>query len=198
MPRQIGTVTETVAPAAVVVTTEELRRHLSLALDDMSNEAELEGYVAAATRYGQRMEGQQYIEATFTYDLDYFPAGIITLPRPPLSSITSIQYVDTNGDTQTLSTDVYETDAKSRPARIAEKTGQVWPATESGLNKVTITYVAGYGTARTDVPATTRHAVKMLAAHLWTHREPMLEGSLIEVPVGLKALFRIEKHGHIF
>ena len=65
------------------------------------------------------------------------------------------------------------------------------------MNAVVVRFVAGYGTARTDVPYTLTHAIKMLAAHLFNFREPIVEGSVSEIPPGLRTLFRIEGHGHL-
>ena len=191
-------IVETVAASIDPVTTDQMRRHLCLPTDDQSTEEDIDSHIKAATRYGQKTLGAQFIQATFEYKLKWFPGGTFLIPLSPLVSISSITYVDTNGDTQTLATSVYEVDAAARPGRVGLQEGQVWPATQTGLAKVTITFVAGYGTARTDLPYTLTHAIKMLAAHLFNFREPIVEGSVSEVPLGLRTLFRIEGHGHLF
>ena len=78
---------------------------------------------------------------------DGFPAGnTIEIRESPVSSITSIQYVDENVATQTLSTSAYTTDLDGTPPRIILLENQDWEDTEPDYPKsVIVTYVAGYG-----------------------------------------------------
>ena len=81
--------------------------------------------------------------------------------------MTSIQYVDDAGDTQTLSTSLYQVDTKSQPGRIIPAYGESWPTVRSDtLNAVTVNFVAGYGDDPEDVPAGLRHAVKLICGAL--------------------------------
>lgn len=72
-------------------------------------------------------------------DLAYLPEG-------PVQSVSSISYVDTDGATQTLSTDVYEVRAEGIEARIVLKYNQTWPTIQSG-SRITVTAVVGHATA---------------------------------------------------
>jgi hypothetical protein len=65
----------------------------------------------------------------------------------PVSSITSVKYLDSTGAEQTLSSAVYTLISESLPPRLVLKTGQSWPATYSADNAVRIRFVAGYGAA---------------------------------------------------
>lgn len=76
-----------------------------------------------------------------------------TIYLPPLASVTSIKYIDTDGVEQTLSASNYLVDAVSRPAQIEEAYGMSWPSVRSQRNAVVVRFVAGYGDAATDVPA---------------------------------------------
>jgi uncharacterized phiE125 gp8 family phage protein len=76
-----------------------------------------------------------------------------TIYLPPLASVTSIKYIDTDGVEQTLSASNYLVDAISRPAQIEEAYGMSWPSVRSQRNAVVVRFVAGYGDAATDVPA---------------------------------------------
>lgn len=87
------------------------------------------------------------ITQTIDRVLDAFPAGDIYLAKTPLQSVTSISYVDENGDTQVLDSNLYQVDTKSAPARISPAFGEEWPTTRCVLNAVTIRFVAGYGAA---------------------------------------------------
>jgi uncharacterized phiE125 gp8 family phage protein len=64
---------------------------------------------------------------------------------------------------------------------------------------VTVTYVAGYGDASTDIPEGIRQAVRMMVAHFYENREAVTEAKLMDVPVGVRHLlmkYRVPR-GHI-
>lgn len=107
---------------------------------------------------------------TFVQRLDQFPGEYIRLERTPVSSVTSITYLDSNGDSQTLSTDVWELDAKRTVPRIWLKYNQTWPVTRDIQNAVTITFVAGYGGASA-VPQIAKQAMALQIGSWYRDRE---------------------------
>lgn len=179
---------QTVAPGVEPLSVADAKRQASTDTDALDTDVAL--WIQAA-RFDAEMEtGRQLIDATWVWKLDWFPvADVFEVPRPPLSSVTSIQYIDIAGDTQTLSTDVYELDTFSEPGRIALKPNQSWPDTEARINAVTITFVAGYGDEATDVPPNFIEAIRMQVAHFSEHRESVSEvQQLREMPFGVKRL----------
>lgn len=88
---------------------------------------------------------------------------VIYLNKPPVSAVSSITYVDQDGDTNTVATTVYQSDLKHIPPRICEKYSQVWPSDVSHdlLNAVTVTFTAGYGDSP-DVPYLAKQAILLL------------------------------------
>ncbi len=165
------------APSTYPVTVAEVKRQAVIehTLDDVY----LDRLIAVATGYAEAQTHRQLIDATWKMYLDAFPARII-LPRPPLDSVTSIEYIDTGGDTQTLTavTD-YQVSTASEPAWVEPAYGKIWPATRAQREAVIVTYKAGYGTASTDVPQEIRHAIIMLAAHWYENREPIITGTIV-------------------
>lgn len=163
---------------------------LFLRITDETTDAEVEALVKAAR---MRVENEceiALINQTWTLKMDGFP-DLIELPRPPLSSVTSITYVDGDGTTQTLSSSVYTVDTTSRPGRVYLAYGQSWPTTRSVRHAVTVTYVAGYGSAASSVPAPLVHAVKILAAHYHENREAVVVGQTpMAVPESAMALIQ--------
>lgn len=108
--------------------------------------------------------------------------------RPPLLTITSIAYVDTNGDSQTFSSDDYSADLDSIPGRAVLNYGESWPSTRTQPQAVTVTFTAGYGTAAA-VPEEYKAAIKLLAAHLYENREPHITGTIVaSFPNSLQSL----------
>ncbi len=153
----------------------------------------LAGYIAAARGYAEGFQNRAYITTAFKLTLDRFPI-VISPPRPPLISVTSIKYYDTDGVQQTLSADVYTVDVESEPGRIALGYNQSWPAIRNIINAVEVNFTAGYGTAGSDVPATIKQAIKLLVSHYYCIRQPVIVGTgVAEVPDSVKSLLSLNK-----
>ena len=73
----------------------------------------------------------------------------IKVPMPPLQSVSSIQYQDSNNATQTLAASNYTVDTDREPGRIVQSSTGSFPSTYPDLNAVTITFIAGYGDRET-------------------------------------------------
>ena len=110
------------------------------------------------------------------------------VPRPPFSSLTTLQYVDSNGDTQNVTASDYTVDSSAEPARIYEAYNKTWPTTQVIRNAVTVTYVAGYGSTAAAVPETFVVAIKLLAAHWFRNRESSARVQQHDIPDGVNAL----------
>lgn len=126
---------------------------------------------------------------------DYRPPtwryGIVRLPRAPLISVDSVQYVDPGQSTQpftytTLSpTADYQVDTNTQPGRLAPAPFVVWPATNPlAMQAVRIAYTAGYASADL-VPWRLKQGIRMLVAHLYENREGTAEVALQRVPFGI-------------
>lgn len=136
---------------------------------DVSIDELIAGYIVAAREYVEQYLARPLITQTWRYTLDTFPpdsVNYIEIPRSPLISVSSITYVDDDGNTQTLATSVYSVDADSKPGAVRLKYDQEWPDTRDQPNAVTINFTAGYGAAPANVPASTKQAMKLLIG-LW-------------------------------
>lgn len=179
----------TIEPTDSVVTLDVLREHLRLDDDDSTHDARLIETRAAATALVENYLNRPILTQTFEYRLDYFPWPEIELPVCPVQSVSSIQYVDTSGATQTWSASGYVLDnyedngrAKIRPAYDFE-----FPTTRSDWNVVTITFVAGWED-RDEVPASIVRGVLLVAGHFFENTEATLPVEMHEVPLGVDAL----------
>jgi uncharacterized phiE125 gp8 family phage protein len=94
----------------------------------------------------------------------------IRVPLPPLQSVTSISYVDSDGAPQTLASSEYVVDTKAEPGRVVPAYGKSWPSTRETVNAVTVRFVAGYGAASA-VPKDIRDWLKQAVAYLFERRE---------------------------
>ena len=182
-------VTQTVAPSGTPVTLSQLKTHLRIL--NTEQDGLLDSILPAATQYCEERTRRQFLTATWQKTLDRFPSGTrdrIELPLAPLASVSSITYVDTDGDTQTWATSEFIVDTTRDPGQIALVFSKTWPVARVQLNSVTITYIAGYGGVN-DVPDTAKQAIKLIAAHYYSQPEPFIVGTTIaRVPETIDAL----------
>lgn len=144
--------------------------------------------IKAAIEWCERFTKRSFVQTTWQLQLDQF-ATLIELPRPPLISVDQVDYVDTSGVSQTLASSVYQVDTKAEPGRLCEAYGQTWPTTRDQIAAVTITYKAGYGATAASVPDAIVHAVKLLVAHWFESREPVITGTIVTpVPLTVERL----------
>ncbi|MCB1567832.1 MAG: hypothetical protein KDI69_03305 [Xanthomonadales bacterium] len=165
------------APSGDVITTDEAKDHVEEVT--AANDTKIAAMVAAAVaRLDGRdgILGRALLSQTWDMKLDAFPdEDEISIPLPPLQSVTSISYVDGNGDTQTMSTDDYVVDTATQPGVVALAYSKSWPVARSQRNAVTIRFVAGYGAAGA-VPAPIKHAILLMVGEMFENREDSIVG----------------------
>lgn len=179
--------TLTTPPTAEVISLEEAKLQARVTLDD--EDALIEALRIAAREWIEALTGRALIDQVWTLTLDRMPAdGEIVLPRPPLRSVTSVQYVDAAGAPQTWAFGTgYQVQIPGGPyaerGRIAPVYGTSAPSARAGtLDAVTVVFRAGYGTAPKDVPRPLRLAVALVVQHIY-------DGGGLEVaPAAVQAL----------
>ena len=151
-----SSLTMTVAPTDTPVSLEDVKARLKI--DHNDEDVLLLGYIRAATVYAEEYQWSQLVSATFVERWDCFPCEIIP-KKCPLLTVTTLQYVDTAGTTQTLTANTdYTVDAYQKPARIIPAFNRSWPSTRGYINDVVLTYTAGYSTLN-DIPYETKLAI---------------------------------------
>lgn len=149
-------------PAVEPVTVSELKDHLGLT--GTEQDVRLSALIAAGRRAVERDTGLSLITQTWQLVCDgSFPADGIELLHGPVQSVSSVQYVDADGNTSTVATSVYDVDTASNPGVIRLAYGQTWPTVRGDDRGITVTYVTGYGDTIDDVPQELREAVKLAA-----------------------------------
>lgn len=197
------TLTRTAGPSSEPLTTAEAKAHLRVT--DSSEDTYIDSLVAAARQHVEEVTRRALLTQTWEFSLDAFPLAPlirtqwgafahvrqvpIIIPRPPLQSVTQIEYVDVDGTTQTLSASRYRVDSKSEPGRLTAALDQYWPTVAPVTNAVTITYDAGVANAA-DIPDAIKHAIKLLVSHWYEHREAVDVGArhVTRVPEAADAL----------
>lgn len=137
-----------------------------------TSDPEILAWIIGAREYGETFTHRAFITQTWDDKRRGFPSSgeAIWLPKPPLVSVTSVTYVDTNGATQTWSASLYTVDApagpKARGGCLVPNYGESYPATRDQVNAVTIRFVAGYGAAST-VPTLVKACLKEHVRASW-------------------------------
>jgi uncharacterized phiE125 gp8 family phage protein len=135
-----------------------------------AEDAYIESLIVTSLRMAERITRRSLYPTTWALTLERFPAGAIAIPRPPLQSVVSITYIDTDGIEQTLDPARYQVRAAQGPlaarGRILPAYGETWPATRCQMDAVTVTFVAGYA----QVPEDITHARLLIIGELYKQR----------------------------
>lgn len=193
-----------------VLTVADLQSQLRIEGHDADN-ALIGAYIVAAREYFEARTGLQLLTATWLFSSDRFPGryaednirpptwryGVIRLPKPPLQSVTLLQYVDTDLVLQTLAASEYQVSTRRKPGRVAPAPFKVWPVTDPlSFDAVRVTMVCGFGTAAA-VPERCKQAIKLLVGHLYENREDTVDGALGKIPLGLESFIRASSYGEV-
>lgn len=168
-----------------LVTTDELKAHcvINHALDD----TKLAELINVAVEKVEKDTSRSLAETTWTLTGKYFPAEIV-LPKPPYLSIESVEYVDTDGVTQTLASTEYQVVSSGVTAKLMPAPTKSWPAVQAQNElAVVVTFTAGYvydedGSPAGAIPWGAKQAILIWSAHLYENREHMAAVQLYEVP----------------
>lgn len=176
----------TSAPAAEPLGVSEVKAHLRADLSE--DDPLIVGLIQAAREWAEGYLQRSLITQTWQLSRDYL-TPVIHLPQGPVQSVSSFEYVDDQGVTQTLASTEYRVDTDSDPARITRAWGKSWPSIRYVTNAVQITFVAGYGDSASDVPRPIRHGMLMAIGHWYENREQVVVGvTTQEVPMAVEAL----------
>lgn len=188
------TVTVTSAPGSEPITTADMKDHLRV---DISDDDDYIGALITAARVtAENTSWRKFITQTLAGGLMRWPGdNVITLPWLPVQSVTSIAYVDDDGNNNTVDSSVYGLDTKR--GLIYLNDDQEWPTTAlRTYDPITVTWVAGYGNDVEDVPAPYVHAMRLLVGHWYENREQVvaLAGiSMAELPLAAQWLLSMDK-----
>lgn len=167
-------------PAVEPIALQEAKDHV--VIDAASDDSIVEALITTARQACEEATNRALIEQTWRYTRRCFPPADcpMELPKPPLRSVTSIQYVDDAGTLQTLSSSLYVVDTDGEDGVVGHVRpvyGGEWPITRDEPNAVRVTFVAGYGGSE-DIPLTLRHGMLELISEMYTHREAFFTGTI--------------------
>ena len=178
-----------VEPTSEPVTIAEARRQCDL--DANYFDEQLQQLIKVARRKVEHDTRRSLITQTRVLKFASFPSEIaIELQRPPVQSVTSVQYVDNAGSTQTFRSALSSLDANHNPPLVLLDYNQTWPSSRGYHNDGIITYVAGYGTA-SSVPENAKQAVLLLVRNWFDNSSPVLVGTVAtDMPLSYRSLIQ--------
>lgn len=189
----MGLLVVTTPPTQEPVSLAEVRAHCRVTSND--EDGLIAGYLIAARTHVENVTGRALISRTYDQKYDAgWPSALdgskeIRLRMPPLVSVTSVSYVDTNGTTQVLATDQYQVVLANVYGRIVEAYGVTWPSVRNQPDAVTVRFVAGFGSNPGDAPEPIRQAILMLVGHYYQNRETVSVGTMAyDMPQAVQAL----------
>ena len=179
MPLQLVT-----PPAEEPVSLIDAKLHLRVDFDE--DDTLIASLITAARLAAETLTGRQFTTARWKMVLDSFPGpslmGVpagqpftlpghaILLPKCPVQSVVSINYLDMGAVEQTMPAATYTVDNACEPARITPVFGQIWPICLPQIGAVSVIFDAGYGTAA-EVPQGIKSWIKLRVGSLYAHRE---------------------------
>jgi uncharacterized phiE125 gp8 family phage protein len=175
-------------PAAEPISLAEAKAHLRI--DGNDEDALLASLIAAARMAVERTLSLALITESWSLYLDGWPrSGTIVLPIQPAQAVTAVRVYDPDDEPATVNSETYSVDVLSEPARLVLSAGAVQLSPARLLNAFEVAFTAGYGDEASDIPSPLRHAIKLLVAHWFEQREPVVLGAAAqEVPATVAGL----------
>jgi len=180
-------------PTIEPILLEEAKSQCRVDIDD--DDAYIESLIGAARLYCEKIDWRSYLTQTIELWLDRWPDDAeISIPRPPLQSVSKIEYYNTSDTVATFAATSYFVDVVSEPGRVALRYNKPWPSTTlRPTNAICVTYVAGW-TAAALVPKTIKQAMLLLIGHWYENRESTTVGAVSRaIEFGVMALLGIDR-----
>lgn len=168
-----------------VVPLDDLRAHVAQPLTD--DDGQLQAIAEAAYEWVEAYLGRRVLSTTLRAWYDGFDGPALVLPEP-VTAVTSVTTYTTADVSSVVDASTYQVNIHRLPPRLVLRSGQVWPTSLRDTAAVAVVYTAGWADVYA-VPANIKHALRMLVAHWYEHRQPVqMGGHWQSVPMGVEAL----------
>ena len=203
------------APVIEPVTITEAKDYMRISDDD--DNALISNLIVAARTAAESYTRRAFITQTWKLLMDNWPAtrsnqwwdGVrqlpisevkgqrfITMPLAPLQSVTTIITYSDDDTASTFASSNYQVSAYSgdfaNQGRVTLRTsGSGWPDFTRNADGIEITFVAGYGSASSDVPYQIKQAILSEVAKLYEDRGSCEGGACCDIAKRLLDPFRV-------
>lgn len=153
-------------PTFEPLTLEEAKKQIGVGDIDV-HDAMLNDLIKEAREQVEHDTGLVCGTGTFTYKFTDWPCGdYFELPLRPVTSITSIVYVDSGGTSTTWTSTNYSLETSTVQPIVRLTHGNFFPSLRGDINGITVTLVAGYAT-RTAIPIRLKQACLLRLQMQW-------------------------------
>lgn len=161
---------QTVAPISEPITLDEAK--LFMKVIEYDEDDLINVMITASREYVENYTNRQIMEATFELTTNSIYSGM-PLPKNPIQSVTKIEYMDLEGNYQTISTDNYYTYIDLGITKLFIND---LPSYKDDMRAFKITFVSGYE----NIPSSIKTYMKMQVSTMFENREQYVVGASIE------------------
>ncbi len=161
---------QTVAPTNEPLSLEDAKTFMHILESD--EDALITSMIISAREYAESYTNRQFEIATWELITDCFFSGL-TIPKSTVTEISTIEYMDSDGVYQTLSTDDYYLYNEYGAGKIHINS---MPPYKDDKRWIKITFKAGYET----VPSSIVSYLKVLVSTMYENREQYIVGVSVE------------------
>ncbi len=162
----------TTAPIIEPVTHSEVKTYARI--DGSSENNLIDVFIQAVREATEKFLGRALINQTITVSLNVWPISPITLPRPPLVSITEVRTVNEDLSESVYSSDNYYVRINPEPGELVIKFDKTDPInTDRYFGGYEIEFIAGYGDSVGDVPEAIKLGIIEWVKEIYENRTPV-------------------------
>lgn len=188
-------------PGAEPLTLAEAKSHAQVI--NALHDADVSSYIVAARMYLEERCRRHFVQQVWDLKWDEFPEvpgaldqqgqRTLALTFPPIISVGSVSYVDSDGITQVWSAADYQVvlhgGQTPRPGEVLPAFGKAWPTARQQPLAVIVRCTCGYGALGSDVPGPILSAMRLLVTHMYEVRTAEIVGTITKkLDVGLDAI----------
>lgn len=187
------------------LTVDEMRMHLRNP-EQTTNDAEIEWFIQTAREQAEHKLGRALITQTWDVYLDNFYwangsngypygnnghcyASQLVLPYPPLQSVTSVQYLNSDNVLTTVDDTGYTVSTAEPYGTISLASGASWPSVYGAADAVVVRIVVGWP-SKDDVPFVIKTWMKLMVAAMYENRSLQQEREPFLTPFAERLLDR--------
>jgi len=167
------------------ITVSDVKSQLRITTTD--EDVYLKHLIGAARKHVETILGRALITQTWDLYLNRFPCydrEAIQLLKPPLQSITHINYFDNDDIEQTWYRYENLVDTDSYYGIIYPGRNYSYPATRDFPKSVNVRFIAGYGDSAADVPDDIKQDILLVIGHFERNKEAKTGITVSEIRMG--------------
>jgi uncharacterized phiE125 gp8 family phage protein len=182
-------VVSVVGPTLEPITIESIKDFVRI--DDDTEDTTIARFIRTARAHVESVTSTKMVTQTVYFRTDKW-SDFQRLPVAPVRSVTSIQYVDVDGQTQTVDPTIYEANLEGLEPEIVLVQGNAWPTNRSG-SLIRVNASVGYG-APGEQPDVVIQCIAMMVADFYAQRETFSPTGAISAPLAADVDAMLSNH----